>query len=77
MKAAARNQDEKKSTGSDGHKASLYAELPEEGFELLQIIAEDSLGTGIVPACIEEAQITPVFKGGGKLRFERKSYRPV
>ena len=70
-----KNLDIKKSTGPDGIPGRILEELKEEIISPLHLIFNKSLNEGEVPSDWKLANVTPIFKGGGK--SDPKNHRPI
>ena len=64
-----------KSPGPDGLHPRVLKEIAEEIVEALVVIFQESLETGRVPEDWKVANVTPLFKKGG--RQQTGNYRPV
>ena len=64
-----------KAPGEDGITSRMVRELREELIDPLHILFTKSLGTGVVPEDWRKANVTPIYKKGG--RGQVGNYRPV
>ena len=73
--AALKKLDPSSTAGPDGVSSKLLSEIKEEIATPLFIILKKSLDEGNIPSIFKMAHITPIHKGGSKLKPEQ--YRPV
>ncbi len=73
--AALKKLDPSSTAGPDGVSSKLLSEIKEEIATPLFIILKKSLDEGNIPSIFKLAHITPIHKGGSKLKPEQ--YRPV
>eukprot|EP00061_Rhincodon_typus_P011034 g35757.t1 len=62
-------------TGPDGPYPKVLKETPEKIVEALMVIFQESLKSGRVPDGWKVANVTPVFKKGGRQKMG--NYRPL